>query len=412
MKLRNIITVLGIAVGFSLSGTSCIAHSSTHTIEEHVATSVDENQVLPGITYLDDYLGALQGKKVAIVGNQTSIFPNKTHLVDSLLSLGVNIAKILTPEHGFRGSADAGATVKDGKDSKTGLPIISLYGKNKKPTAAQLKDVDIVIYDLQDVGVRFYTYISTLEYVIEACAENNKTLIILDRPNPMGGRVDGPVLDKQYKSFIGMQSIPVLYGLTPGEYANMIIGEKWVKAPQLKFKVVANRNYTHDTYYELPVAPSPNLKNMSAILLYPSICFFEGTQVSLGRGTDKPFQMYGHPELKSVYNYTFTPKAVVGALNPPLKDKMCFGEFITDNPKEAATLIGDGINLKWLLKAYQVFPHKADFFLFNNFINLLAGNATLKQQIIDGKTEDEIKASWKADIEKYKEIRQKYLIYK
>lgn len=352
-----------------------------------------------------------KGKKVAILGNQTSELSNGTHLVDTLLSRGVTVAKIFTPEHGFRGSADAGAKVKDGRDPKTGLATISLYGNNKKPTADQLKGVDMIIYDLQDVGVRFYTYISSLEYLMEACAEQGIPLIVLDRPNPLGRKVDGPVLDKKYKSFVGMQSIPIVYGLTVGEYANMLVGEQWVKAPNLKMEVVKMIDYKPSNVYVLPVAPSPNLKSATAIFLYPSLCFFEGTQVSLGRGTEKPFQMYGHPSLKSIGSYEFTPKSILGATNPPLKDQLCYGEFISNDPRAAYKLIGDGINLSWLLKAYKAYPNKNDFFLSNNFINLLAGNALLKQQIIDGKTEAEIKASWQPGLEKYKAISNKYLLY-
>lgn len=391
--------------------TACGQTPKTVQMRATSAPAAFEGTIMVGAEQIMDIVGKVKGKRVAVLGNQTSVLANGTHLVDTLLAHKVHITKIFTPEHGFRGSADAGAKVKDGKDVKTGLPTLSLYGNNKKPTADQLKDIDVVIYDLQDVGVRFYTYISSLEYVMEACAENGKELLILDRPNPMGDRIDGPVLDKKHKSFVGMQAIPVVYGMTVAEYAQMLVGEQWVKAPGLKMDIIPVKNYNHKRIYNLTVSPSPNLKNMTAIYLYPSICFFEGTNVSLGRGTDMPFQIYGHPSLKSISKYEFTPKSVNGASNPPLKGQLCYGELVATTPEQAMSLIGDGINLSWLLKAYKAFPKKSEFFLTNNFINLLAGNAIFKQQIIDGKSEAEIKASWKPGLDNFKKIRSKYLIY-
>lgn len=382
-------------------------------VQQELNASVPDRdkEVVVGADRIKIILDKVKGKRVAILGNQTSILSNGTHLVDTLLSHKVNVVKLFTPEHGFRGTADAGATVKDGKDVTTGLPLISLYGKNKKPTSEQLKDIDLVIYDLQDVGVRFFTYISSLEYLIEACAENNKELLILDRPNPLGDKVDGPILDKKYKSFVGMQPIPVVYGMTVGEYAKMLVGEKWVKSSNLKLDIVHLESYIRSSFFKLLVSPSPNLRTGAAIYLYPSMCFFEGTQISLGRGTDKPFQIFGHPDLKSIGTYTFTPRAVVGATNPPLKDKLCYGTLVSETTVEARKLIGDGINLSWLINAYNAFPNKEDFFLKNNFFNLLAGNATLMQQIKDGKTEDEIKTTWQPGLDAFKKIRSKYLIY-
>lgn len=393
-----------------LSACSCTARTG-NAGQLAVALEKSEPSILTGADQVDEIVKIVRGKRVAVLGNQTSVLRNGTHLVDTLLAVNIHIAKIFTPEHGFRGTADAGAKVKDGKDVKTGLPIISLYGNNKKPAAEQLQDVDVVIYDLQDVGVRFYTYISSLEYLIEACAQHQKELVILDRPNPLGNKIDGPVLDKQQRSFVGMQPVPVVYGMTPAEYARMIIGEKWVKADGLKLHIVQNRHYTHDSYYELPVAPSPNLKNMTAVLLYPSLCFFEGTQISLGRGTATPFQVYGHPLLKSISTYEFTPQPVEGAMNPPLKGKTCYGELVAGTAEQASDLTESGLNLSWLLKAYKAYPAKNEFFLSGNFFNLLAGNTTLKQQIISGKTEAEIRRSWQSDLEAFRVIRQKYLLY-
>jgi uncharacterized protein YbbC (DUF1343 family) len=286
-------------------------------------------EILTAADQTELYLPQLKNKKVGLIVNQTSEI-NGVLLPDTLLKLGVNVVKIFSPEHGFRGNADAGAKVKSGFDTQTGLQVISLYGNNKKPAADQLKDIDILVFDLQDVGARFYTYISTLQYTMEACAENNKTIMVLDRPNPLGFIVDGPILEQANQSFVGMQPIPVVHGMTVGEYAKMLIGEKWLKSSAPKLIVIPCKNYTHKSLYALPVSPSPNLKNMTAIYLYPSLCFFEGTQVSLGRGTDKPFQQFGHPSLKG-YNYSFTPASMPGATDPPLKNKKCFGKVVATN---------------------------------------------------------------------------------
>lgn len=369
-----------------------------------------EKEILPAAWRIDNYLPLLKEKKVALLINQTSVVGNQ-NLLDTLLKRGVNIVKVFVPEHGFRGTADAGEQVNNETDAATKIPIVSLYGNNKKPKPEQLADIDVVIYDLQDVGVRFFTYISSLEYLMEACAENKKELMVLDRPNPNGFYVDGPVLQPKYKSFIGMQSIPVVYGMTVGEYAKMLQGEGWVKSSKkLKLTVITCGNYDHKKLYQLPVSPSPNLKNMTAVYLYPSICFFEGTVASLGRGTDKPFQQFGHPAFKEKASYFFTPTSQKGANKPVLEGQNCFGKLVATKPDEARQLIGNQIQLKWLMEAYSWYPEKEKFFI--PFIEQLAGNNELQQQIQAGKTETEIHASWQKDLKVFKKIRKKYLLYK
>jgi uncharacterized protein YbbC (DUF1343 family) len=358
------------------------------------------------------YLGLLKGKNVAVVANQTSILEKRNikkeksefvHLVDSLLSLGINVKKVFAPEHGFRGKADAGEVVKDGFDTKTGLSIISLYGKNKKPSAKQLKDIDVVVFDIQDVGARFYTYISSLHYVMEACAEVGVSVIILDRPNPNGHYIDGPVLELEYKSFVGMHKVPVVYGMTIGEYGQMINGEKWLKnGVQCDLKVISLDNYNHNTIYHLPVKPSPNLPNDKSINLYPSLCFFEGTTVSAGRGTEMQFQIYGSPFL-SKSNFTFTPQPNKGAKYPKHENKLCFGE----NLQEAENL--NKIDLSYLIKAYNLNSTKE---FFNNFFTKLAGTKKLQQQIENHLSEKEIRKTWEKDLNEFKITRNFYLLYK
>ena len=362
-----------------------------------------------GAASFASYLPQLKGKKVALVINQTSSL-NGVLLLDTLLHLQVDVVKIFVPEHGFRGTADAGAHIQSEVDAATGLPVISLYGKNKKPSKEQLADVDVLVYDLQDVGVRFYTYISTLEYVMDACIEENKPLIVLDRPNPNGHIIDGPVLDTNLRSFVGMQPIPVLYGMTVAEYAKMLQGEHWIKdADRLQLTCVPCTHYTHHTRYALPIAPSPNLKNMTAVYLYPSLCFFEGTIVSLGRGTDKPFQQWGHPDFVGKTNYYFTPKSVVGASKPLLENQMCYGKLVANHPDTAYALTAQKMDLSALLTAYQWSPQQDKFFI--PFFEKLAGTTTLRQQIIAGKTEAEIRATWQAGLQQFKQLRQKYLLY-
>lgn len=356
-----------------------------------------------GAENYEDYLPILRNKRIGIVTNPTGIVENKKHLVDFLLEKKVDLQKIYAPEHGFRGTADAGEVIKDGKDIKTNLPIISLYGSNKKPKSEQLAAIDVVIFDIQDVGARFYTYISTLHYVMEACAENNIELLVLDRPNPNGNIIDGPVLEMEHKSFVGMHPIPVLHGLTIGEYAKMINGEKWLaNGIQCKLKVISCTNYKREMRYSLPVKPSPNLPNDQSINLYASLCFFEGTNVSIGRGTEKQFQIYGSPFLQKT-EFSFTPIPNFGAKEPMHKDVLCYGEDLTKIKKV------NRLELKWLIKAYEDTSDKAVF--FNDFFTKLAGTKKLQEQIIEGVSEKEIRKSWEADLNAFKEMRKHYLIY-
>lgn len=362
----------------------------------------------PGAYDMQQYLPLLKNKRVALIVNQTSEI-NGTLLPDTLLAHGVRVVKLFSPEHGFRGAADAGAHVANGKDAKTGLEIISLYGSNKKIKPEQLKDVDILIYDLQDVGARFYTYISTLQYALEACAEQGRQMIILDRPNPLGNVVDGPVLEQGQSSFVGLQPIPIMYGLSPGEYANMLIGEGWIKAKHLDLTVIANKHYTHSTPYTLPVSPSPNLKTREAITLYPSLCLFEGTVVSVGRGTAAPFTMFGHPDLKG-YSYSFVPKPMPGASTPLLQGQRCYGRDLKyDAAGDISAKASTTYQLSYLLEAYKSYKGSKPF--FNNFFNKLAGNTALQAQIKAGSSESEIRKSWEPALSAYKAIRQKYLLY-
>lgn len=383
--------------------------------------------VIPGAERMENYLPLLKGKSVAVFANQTSMVKN-SHLVDTLIKCGIKIVKIFGPEHGFRGDADAGEHVGDAMDKKTGIPVISLYGNHKKPTPDDLKDVDLLVFDIQDAGVRFYTFISSLEYYLEAALENHKPLLILDRPNPNGFYVDGPVLDRKFKSFVGMQPIPIVYGMTMGEYALMLAGEKWL-SPQANaintfnvttkptvdtpfhVMVIKCRNYDHNSKYILPVNPSPNLKAMQAIYLYPSTCFFEGTLLSEGRGTNAPFQMFGHPSLPG-YLYAFTPKPNAGAKSGKCFYQKCHGWYISGTNEAVLKKLNNKIQLKYLMDAYRLFPGKDSFFLKNKFINKLAGNGLLIQQIEQGKTEAEIRKSWQPALDNFKVIRKKYLLYK
>ena len=365
--------------------------------------------VITGAARTEAYLPLLKNKRVALLVNQTATI-GETHLVDSLLKLQIRIQKIFSPEHGFRGNADAGEKVGNSVDQRTGLPIVSLYGKHRKADAADLRDVDILIYDIQDVGTRFYTYISSLQELMESAAENNKPLIVLDRPNPNGHYVDGPVLDTAFRSFVGMQSVPLVHGMTVGEYARMLNGEKWLShGLSCKLTVIPCLQYTHHTFYELPVRPSPNLPNMASIYLYPSICLFEGTPLSLGRGTDKPFQVFGSPLFPKDL-YTFTPRSMPGAKEPPLKDQLCYGYDLSGDTKNVLQQTGNQLQLKWVIQAYQLYPQKDKF--FTPFFNKLAGNSTLMQQIKDGKSEQEIRQSWEPALSHFKTLRKKYLLYK
>ena len=375
--------------------------------KNNVKNIFNAEDAICGASQLDLYLPDLQNKNVGIIANQTSIFSN-THLIDTLLSEGITIKKIFTPEHGFRGSADEGASINNSIDEKTQLPIISLYGNNKKPNAEQLKDIDILVFDLQDVGVRFYTYISTMTYVMEAAAENNIPIIILDRPNPNGFYIDGPVLEKENSSFVGLHQVPVVYGLTIGEYAMMVNGEFWLKdSIQCDLKIIPLGNYNRNAIYELPIKPSPNLPNWESVYLYPSLCFFEGTIVSVGRGTELPFQVYGHPLMNE--EFCFTPRQAEGRKAPLLCNQVCYGEILTDYAKNYKQNNKE-LNLTWLINAYNQLNENEKF--FNNFFVKLTGTKDLELQIKSGLTEDEIRESWKPKLEEYKKIREKYLIYK
>jgi uncharacterized protein YbbC (DUF1343 family) len=378
-----------------------------------------------GADNYEKYLSLLENKKIGIVTNQTGVlksiksitYTNEKNsisddenveysyqsIVDFLLSKKINIRTIFAPEHGFRGTADAGEHIIDGKDAKTDLPIISLYGDNRKPKPEQLAEIDLIVFDLQDVGLRFYTYISTLHYVMEACAENNIPILLLDRPNPNGNLVDGPILEKEFTSFVGMHPVPILYGMTIGEYGQMINGEKWLKnGIKCKLIVIPCTDYNRYMAYDLPIKPSPNLPNEQSINLYASLCLFEGTNVSVGRGTEKQFQIYGSPFLPKS-EFSFIPKPNFGSKEPMHKDQICYGEDLSSIAKVTQ------LELKWLLKAYNETSDKSKF--FTPFFTKLAGNKNLQQQIEAGTSEKEIRKSWENGLNVFKEIRKKYLIY-
>ena len=389
------------------------------------AQKPSSKEILTAANRTDLYLSKLKGKRVAVVANQTSVIDvwgttqgpknseadgltiktlTHVHLVDSLLNLGVNIQKVFAPEHGFRGKADAGEVVKDGIDTKTNLPIISLYGKNKKPSKEQLKGIDLVVFDIQDVGARFYTYISTLHYVMEACAESKIPVLVLDRPNPNGHYIDGPVLEPEHKSFVGMHPVPVVYGMTIGEYAKMINGEKWLtNGIKAKLTVIPLKNYTHQSEYRLPIKPSPNLPNDQPINLYPSLCFFEGTNVSAGRGTDMQFQVYGSPYLDDKNPFSYTPSPNEGAKYPKHSYMICYGEDLRKQPRLS------GLDLSWISKARKQNTTKN---FFNAFFTKLAGTTKLQSQLEGQVAQEDIKRTWQEGIENFKKIRVKYLLYK
>ena len=382
---------------------SCRNNSNSQTLDIKNKLSI-----ILGAQQTERYLPILKNKNIGIVANQTTvIFKPKgyTHLVDSLLNLNINVKKVFAPEHGFRGTADAGEYVKDGIDAGSGIPIVSLYGVNKIPNAAILSDLDIVIFDVQDVGARFYTFLSTLHYMMETCANLGITVLVLDRPNPNGHYVDGPTLDLKYPSFVGVHPVPVVHGMTVGEYAQMINGEGWLKqGVKCDLKVISLQNYTHSTTYQLPINPSPNLPNSKSINLYPSLCFFEGTNMSMGRGTENQFQVIGSPYLKGdLYNYEFTPEANIGAKYPVHEGDTCKGLNLQNQPRL------DYIELKWLIEAYQNTSDKTVF--FNPFFTKLAGQELLQEKIENGWTAQQIRASWKEDVENYKRLRAPYLLY-
>ncbi len=397
-------------------------------------TGFGQKRIIPGAERMDQYLHLLKGKNVALFANPTSTVGNAL-LVDTLLKRGIKVVRIFGPEHGFRGTADAGEKVGNAIDKETGIEVISLYGQHNKPSAEDLKGVDVMVFDIQDVGVRFYTFISSLQRYIEAALENSIPLIILDRPNPNGFYVDGPVLDLKYKSFVGMQPIPIVYGLTLGEYSMMMAGEKWLSDSANKkyayyqhakktvdtpfhLLVIKNLNYDHNSRYILPVKPSPNLPNIQSIYLYPSTCFFEGTTLSEGRGTDKPFQVFGAPSLPKNL-YSFTPHPTEGAKSSKHYGQVCYGWDLSGTPSEVFDKVNKKVQLKWLMDAYRLFPDKDSFFIVpksgdmkQSFFDKLAGNNDLWQQIKNGVSEKEIRASWEPALSNYKKVRKKYLLYK
>jgi len=377
-------------------------------IFQTACSQTKSEKVTPAAERFSEYESILQGKNIALLANQASMVSDD-HLVDFLLSKKINLIKIFSPEHGFRGNADAGEKVKDGLDSKTKLPIVSLYGNHKKAYPEDLSGIDLVVFDLQDVGVRFYTYLSTLHYMMEACAENNIPLLVLDRPNPNAHYIDGPVLEADCKSFVGLHPVPIVYGMTIGEYAQMINGEKWLKnGVQCDLKVISCAQWTRNSVYHLPIKPSPNLPNYQSIQLYPSLCFFEGTVVSAGRGTDFPFQTYGHP-LLNIGKFEYKPRSIAGASkNPKFKGQICKGEDLRlvniDRLRQEKKL-----DLSFLLKTYSELNNQTQF--FNSFFEKLAGTKHLRQQIIQGQSEIEIRESWQGKLDEFKLIRKKYLIY-
>ncbi|MCC9167834.1 exo-beta-N-acetylmuramidase NamZ family protein [Pontibacter harenae] len=385
-------------------------------VPQKVAVPVDTKEIVTGADQTAVYLPYLKGKRVGMVVNPTSII-GKTPSVDSLKALGVNIVKVFGPEHGFRGDASAGVNVDDSVDPKTGIKVVSLYGKNNKPTKEHLSDVDIMIFDIQDVGARFYTYTITMHRVMEACAENGVELLILDRPNPNGYLVDGPILDMEFKSGIGIHPVPIAHGMTIGEYAQMINGEGWLaNNATCSIRIVKVKNYTHDLPYTLPISPSPNLNTQQSILLYPTLCLFEGTIVSQGRGTYFPFTVLGNPDLKGKYDFSFTPVGIKGMSETPLhQDQACYGLDLR-NYDTSKFRKNRQLNLWWLMEMYQAYPHKEKFFDFKQSkqmgdFNKLAGNKLLKEQIIAGVSEEVIRASWEPGLSQYKEMRKKYLLY-
>lgn len=387
--------LIGLIIQFS-----CSAQINPHQSHEEIP-------VLSGAYQFDSYLPLLKDKRVALVANHTSLV-NRTHLADSLLALDVSLIKVFSPEHGFRGKASAGEQISDEKDAKTGLPIVSLYGSHKKPTAEDLQGVDIVLFDLQDVGVRVYTYISTMTYVMEACAENDIPVVVLDRPNPNGHYVDGPVLEKDFSSFVGLHPVPLVHGMTVGEYARMLNGEGWLEnGIKCELSVIPVQNYDHNTLYQLPVQPSPNLRDMNSIYLYPSLVLFEGTIVSIGRGTEHPFEVLGHPDFM-IGSYTFKPEPNDGAKHPKHEGQQCYGTSLIGYTQQAG--IPDELKLGWLIAYYDYFKEKEDFFI--PFFDKLAGTDKLRKQIISGMSEEEIRDSWEEDLDSFEKVREKYLLYR
>ena len=417
-KIKKLLLLLAIIFCFACEETTNADNVSNQKEENEtlIAEKTQEkiiraynNNIVVGAEILDKYLPILQGKSIGILANHSSLVKNQ-HLVDTLLALNQNVIKVFCPEHGFRGTADAGTHIGDYVDEATNLPVISLYGNKKKPSIADLKGIEIMIFDVQDVGVRFYTYISSLHYLMEACAENNIPLIVLDRPNPNGFYVDGPVLDMKYKSFVGMHPVPVVHGMTIAEYAQMINEEKWLKNQvKAELHLVKMKNYQHNDLYQLRVNPSPNLKTMNAIYLYPSLCFFEGTTVSAGRGTENPFEKYGHPEMKNK-SFTFTPKSMEGATEPKFKNQVCYGENLIGKGDEFAVSENPYLDFSYLIDAYQNIENKNNF--FGKFLEKLTGNSEIRKMIEAGESAENIRASWTEEVEAFKQKRKKYRLYK
>src|SRR5690554_5721666 len=400
-----------------ITSVSCGNPTQKNGKDTSLAKNESTNEVAPlvlGADQPDVYLPLLNGKKVGVVGNQTSVVGltgsvaaqgEPIHLVDALLNNEIEVVKVFAPEHGFRGTADAGEVIKDGKDQQTGLPILSLYGSNKKPSPAQLEGIEVLIFDIQDVGTRFYTYISTLHYIMEAAAENDIPVIVMDRPNPNGSYIDGPILEMEHQSFVGMHPIPVVHGLTIGEYAKMVNGEGYLKdGIQADLEIIEMQGYNHDMPYDLPIKPSPNLPNATSINLYPSLCFFEGTNVNEGRGTDKQFQVFGSPYLApAVFDYSYVPESNDGASNPKHLGETVYGMDLSESQHI------DYINLEWLIKAYNNTSDQSEF--FNAFFTKLAGTTELQEQIESGMSSEEIRATWKDGLEEFAQTREKYLLY-
>lgn len=389
--LKLVVTLLFMAAGSGIS-------AQTRPVYRDVVTGAER---------IAEYLPLLENRRVGIVANHTSVVSD-THLVDTLLTLGVDIKRIFTPEHGFRGTADAGESISTTKDEKTGLPLVSLYGDRLKPRDEDVEGLDIVIFDIQDVGARFYTYISTMHYVMEVCAENEIPFLVLDRPNPNGYFVDGPVLEMEHRSFVGMHPVPVVHGMTVAEYARMINGEGWLEGSiEVDFHYVLCEGYDHNTLYKLPVRPSPNLQSQLSIYLYPSLCFFEGTVMNVGRGTEFPFQVFGHPQLQNV-TFTYTPGSMEGALNPPHMDELCYGVDLRDF-EERFVIDRRELYVEWLLFAYNNMPDEIDF--FNSYFTRLVGNRQVQSMIESGAGVSAIMRTWERDVADFKQVRRKYLLY-
>ena len=410
--IKDFIVVSFLSVLFLTMSTSCKSDISGETqVASAIVASQSASDVIPAAERVALYYPQLQGKRIGMVVNQTSVVDG-IHLVDTLKLMGGDIKRIFAPEHGFRGKADAGEHVKDQVDTNTGVPVISLYGKKKGPAAEDMEGLDVMIFDIQDVGVRFYTYISTLHYVMQACADHNIPLIVLDRPNPNAGYIDGPILENEFKSFVGMHPVPTVYGMTIGEYGQMINGELWLhEGAQCELTVISCKNYDHDTFYNLPIKPSPNLPNIQSIFLYPSLCLFEGTHVSVGRGTDKQFQMYGHPA------WTDAPsqikiQSMPGAKYPKHENKS-IGYKSLQGLTKGSLHEREGLNMNYLVEMYQTLTKQGEpFFLDNNFFEKLAGTDQLRTQLKAGNSADEIRESWKSGLDEFKLIREKYLLYK